>query len=72
MSEEKKPRTIADIQAEYQNLCTKAGHLQYQIHALDLDLKVVNDALRDLNLEASSLQKANDEAAKTQGETPNA
>lgn len=57
MSEQSKPRTLDDIRAEYQNLCSKAGHLQYQIHALSDDLELTNKALRDLNLEAAALPK---------------
>lgn len=71
--ETKKPRTVADIQAEYQGLCTKAGHLQYQVHALSADLEVVNSALRELNIEASNLHKAEEESkAKAEGENTNA
>lgn len=73
MSEEaKKPRTVQDIQGEYQGLCAKAGHLQYQISALSADLKIINDTLKELNLEAFKLageaKKKADEEAKTAAE----
>lgn len=58
MSETKaKPeRTLQDIQQEYNGLCNKAGHLQYQIFTFKKDLDLVNSALRDLNFEAAALQ----------------
>lgn len=62
MSEIKK-RSIEEIQQQYQGLCLRAGHLQYQIHAHELDLEQVNNALRDLNLEAAA-SKAEEKAAE--------
>lgn len=55
MSEEKKPKTVDDLQKEYTNLCTKAGHLQYQISTLKAELELVNSALKNINIEASQL-----------------
>lgn len=54
--EQKKPRSLSEIQSDYQNLCLKAGHVQYQIFALQKDLDLINDSLRDLNLEAASVK----------------
>lgn len=70
MSEEKKPRSIAEIQAQYQSLCTRAGHLQYQIDAIGKDLVQVNEALRNLNFEAVTAQNAEAEAAKAAATAP--
>ena len=64
MSEEKKQREIPEIQAEYQNLCMKAGHLQYSIKCHKDDLALINDQLRELNLEAAAAQAKAQEAAK--------
>lgn len=62
MSDEiKKERTVADIQTEYQNLCVKAGHIQYQVFALETDLKMVNETLKALNIEAATLQSKTQE-----------
>lgn len=58
MSEEKKSRTIQEIQQEYQNLCARAGHLQYTIKCTAEDLHQVNEQLKDLNLEAVSAKEA--------------
>ena len=60
MSQEskKESRPIDQIQAEYQGLCTKVGHIQYQIFVLNKDLAVLNETLRDLNVEASLSQAA--------------
>lgn len=59
---DKKPRSIPEIQVEYQNLCLKAGQLQYQVAALNKELEIVNDAIRDLNFEAAASKKAEDDA----------
>lgn len=56
-------RTIPEIQQEYQNLCLKAGQLQYQVYTFSKDLEMVNKELRDLNLEAAAVNAAQ-EAAK--------
>lgn len=55
---EKKTRTLDQIQQEYQNLCLKSGHMQYQIEALSVDLDMVNKEMRDLNFEAAAAKKA--------------
>jgi hypothetical protein len=59
---EKKDRSVAEIQQEYQQLCFKAGHLQYQIDALSKDLAVLNGTMRDLNFEAAGAQAKEAEA----------
>lgn len=69
MSNEKKTRSVAEIQAEYQGLCTRAGHFQYQIFNFTKDLELVNQKLRDLNFEAAAAHQAEQEAAKA-SETP--
>lgn len=53
MSEPKK--TVEDLQREYSQLCSKAGHLQYQVHALSAELASVNEALKAINLEAAAI-----------------
>lgn len=65
MSEEqKKLRTVSEIQNEYSGLCARAGHLQYQIATLGKDLAMINDALRDLNSEANESKAAETRAAE--------
>ncbi len=55
MSESNKShRSIEEIQKDYQNLCLKAGHVQYQVVTLKKDLEMMNEQLRDLNLEAAA------------------
>lgn len=63
MPEPTPPRTIAEIQADYQQQCVRAGHLNYQLFALNeqicnvsRDLEVLNAALRTLNIEAAAAQ----------------
>lgn len=61
-------REISVIQTEYQQLCTKLGHLNYQIDAHKRDCDLIISSLRDLNLEAVATQAASAEAAKSEGE----
>lgn len=80
--EAKPERTMAQIQAEYQQLCFKAGQLQYQVKTGKDDLELVNKELRSLNLEAAAMKadeakKAADKAkaeaaAASEGEKSNA
>lgn len=67
MSEPKKERTVNEIQNEYTGLCARAGHLQYSIKALSDDLALVNEQLKDLNIEGAAAQKREQEAAKSEG-----
>lgn len=65
MSKEfKAPRKLEEIQADYQRLCVQAGHIQYQVFTLNKDLALLNDQLRDLNLEGAAAQ----ECAKKEAE----
>ncbi len=58
--EEAKPaRTVEQIQNEYTQQCVRAGHTQYQIAQLQKDLELMNRSLRDLNLEAATVQAKN-------------
>lgn len=50
------PRTVDDIHKEYSNLAAKAGHVNYNIFVLTNDLKLLNDQMRDLNIEAAKVQ----------------
>lgn len=70
MSESTKTRTVDDIQQEYQQGCLRAGHLQYQISALSKDLDLLNESMRELNLEANAIKsKAAEEAPAAEGAT---
>lgn len=60
----KAPRPLEQIQQDYQRTCTQVGNLQYQIWALDKDLQLLNEQLRDLSLEGAASNKAAQEAAK--------
>jgi hypothetical protein len=62
-------RTVSEIQTEYTTLCTRAGHLNYSIFALGLDLALVQEQLKELNLEGAAAQKAEADA-KAESETP--
>lgn len=64
----KAPRTVAEIQQEYQQLCLRSGHLQYSIDAFTRDLKILNDKMRDLNFEGAAAQEADAKAAKAKAD----
>lgn len=57
-------RTFETIQTEYQQLALRAGHTQYQIHALTKDLALLNEQMRDLNFEGAKVKAEDDKAAK--------
>ena len=58
MSEEKKLRSMEEIQTEFGTLCTKAGHLQYQISVFKEDLALLNAQIKELNFEAAKVKAA--------------
>jgi septation ring formation regulator EzrA len=58
-------RTVEEISQEYSRLCAKAGHCQYQIETLKKDLEMINQTLRDLNLEAAKAKEAAEKAKET-------
>jgi hypothetical protein len=60
-------RTIEDIRNDYTQLCAKAGHLAYSIYALKIDLDLVNNQLKDLNIEGAMLQKSEAGAPASEG-----
>lgn len=70
MSDEKestKTRSLEEIQQEYQGVCCKAGHSQYQVHVYQLELERLNAKLRELNMEAAnaSAQAVTEEQQQT-------
>ena len=70
MSEAKPTRTIPEIQAQYQSLCTRLGHVQYQVFTHQKDIETINSTLRDLNLEAASVQAAENKAKEAELAAP--
>jgi predicted RNase H-like nuclease (RuvC/YqgF family) len=54
--EPKKERTMQDIQQEFTALCTKAGHLDYQVFTYKKDIEILQNQMRELNFEAAALQ----------------
>lgn len=61
---DKKVRSKEEIQLEFQNLCLKAGYIQYQAFIANKDLDMVNKALHDLNLEESARAAKEADAVK--------
>lgn len=59
---DKPKRTFQMCAEEFTKLCNKAGELSYQINVLKKDLEMVTNTMRDLNIEASQLKQAEDEA----------
>lgn len=56
MSDNEQKRTVEVIHREYSQLCSQAGHLQYNITVLTKDLELLNEQLKSLNLEAAAIQ----------------
>lgn len=56
------PRDLATIQAEYNELCNRAGQLQYVINVQNKDLDQVNARLESVNHEANARNKLDSEA----------
>lgn len=54
--EAKKERTMNDVQQEFSTLCTRLGHLQYQVYIHGKDSEILSNQMRDLNFEAASIQ----------------
>lgn len=59
------PRTMAEIQGAYQQLCSNAGQVQYQMNILSQELDALNVQLRAVNNEAAARQQLDAQAAKT-------
>lgn len=58
----KPARATKDIQLEYQNLAFKAGNLQYELFSKTLDLKQLNEQMRELNFEYVEAKNREDAA----------
>ncbi len=58
----KNARTLVEIEKEHGPKVYRSGQLQYQIFALTDELCALNEEIKDLNLEASALMKAEKEA----------
>lgn len=56
-SQEKRERSSAEIQQDYQGICLKAGQVQYQKAVAEADLQRLNSALRDLSIEYAKAQQ---------------
>lgn len=64
MSEEKpKERTSQDIQLEFNNLCFRAGSLQFEIDQKKADLDMLNKTMRDLSFEYIKVKNSESAAA---------
>lgn len=61
----KDPRSIEEIQTHYNQLCLRAGDLQYRIKCFQGDLDVCNQALVQVNQEGAARKKLDDEQPKT-------
>lgn len=69
-------RKMEEIQAEYQSVAMKLGHTLYQEWTFKKEVELLNERLRDLNLEAAAVQaetakaKADADAAAKAAPTP--
>lgn len=62
--EQKKARTLSEVEQEYAGLCQRLGHLTYQIDAFKKDSDQLSATLRDLNLEAFDIKNKEKAAAQ--------
>lgn len=58
------PRSLAEIQQEFQQLSSQASNMQYQIYAHGINLKNVNERLAQVHKEADDRQKLDAEVKK--------
>jgi rRNA maturation endonuclease Nob1 len=58
------PRTMAEIQAAYQQLCANAGQVQYQLKVQSKELEKLNAQLEAVNKEAFARQQLDAAAPK--------
>ncbi len=65
------PRSMAEIQRAYQELCVKAGQLQYQVKVYGDELSKTNTELLAINNEAAARKQLDDQAAPKTEETSN-
>lgn len=63
MSTEKE--TIESLQNSYSQLCTKAGHLNYQIGIFSKELASLNAQMEEINHKAAALKAAEPKPALT-------
>jgi len=60
-------RELNEIQNEFQNVCAKAGHAQYQIEVFKKELDGLNKRLLDLNKEAHARRLLDSKEGKRRG-----
>lgn len=68
----KAPRTLTEIQQEYQRLLVKAGQIHYQMDVYRRDIEMINEELRDMNFEAAAANKASKDAEAAKQKTQDA
>lgn len=64
------PRTLPEITASYQELCTRAGQTQYQLFVLNKELESFNGQLLRLNQEGAKRNQLDQQAAKQEEPKP--
>lgn len=63
MSQEVKPRTIEDVQKDYNMQAAMLGDITYKMKVLESDAQRMQQRLHELNAEAIELNKPKQEAA---------
>jgi hypothetical protein len=61
---------MEEIGTDYQRLALKAGDLSFKISAFKKDLALLQDQMQNLNFEALTVQRADEEAKKKAAEAP--
>lgn len=65
------PRTMAEIQTAYQQLCSSAGQLQYQMKIYSKELDALNLKLEAVNNEAAARNQLDAQTAAKEAATTN-
>lgn len=60
------PRSMEEIQLDYQRMCANAGQLQYQLRIQSKELEMINQRLEAVNNEAAARNKLDQEAKASQ------
>ncbi len=65
------PRDLPAIEADYIQLRSEAGQVQYQLHVFNKDLVRLNERLENLNYEAAARKELDSKAAPAATEQEN-
>lgn len=65
------PRSLEEIQKDHDQVCLRAGAVQYEMGVRKAELESLNQALRRLNFEGAERKKLDEETAPKSEESNN-